>query len=108
MSQIAVIYWSQTGNTEQMANAICEGIKSAGGEAVLLHVADTSAQEAAKYGRMALGCPRFWKKLSLTRSSPNSKAILAASASHCSAPMVGAMASGCATGSSVPMTQVHC
>ena len=57
MSQIAVIYWSQTGNTEQMANAICEGIKSAGGEAVLLHVADTSAQEAAKYGRMALGCP---------------------------------------------------
>ena len=37
MSQIAVIYWSQTGNTEQMANAICEGIKSAGGEAVLLH-----------------------------------------------------------------------
>ncbi len=57
MSQIAVIYWSQTGNTEQMANAICEGINSAGGEAVLLHVADTSAQEAAKYGRMALGCP---------------------------------------------------
>ena len=40
-----------------MANAICEGINSAGGEAVLLHVADTSAQEAAKYGRMALGCP---------------------------------------------------
>lgn len=57
MSQIAVIYWSQTGNTEQMANAVCEGIKQAGGEPVLLHVADTTAQEAAKYGRLALGCP---------------------------------------------------
>lgn len=57
MSQIAVIYWSQTGNTEQMANAVCEGIKQAGGEPVLLHVADVTAQEAAKYSRMALGCP---------------------------------------------------
>lgn len=57
MNQIAVIYWSQTGNTEQMAGAVCEGIRSAGGEAVLLHVADTNAQEAAKYGRLALGCP---------------------------------------------------
>ena len=57
MSQIAVIYWSQTGNTEMMANAICEGVKSAGGEPVLMHVADTSAQDAAKYDRMALGCP---------------------------------------------------
>ncbi len=57
MSQIAVIYWSQTGNTEQMANAVCEGIRAAGGEAVLFHVADTSAQDAAKFDRMALGCP---------------------------------------------------
>ena len=57
MSQIAVIYWSQTGNTEMMANAICEGVKSAGGEPVLMHGADTSAQDAAKYDRMALGCP---------------------------------------------------
>ena len=57
MSQIAVIYWSQTGNTEMMANAICEGVKSAGGEPVLMHVADTSAQDAAKYDRMALRCP---------------------------------------------------
>lgn len=27
MSKIAVIYWSQTGNTEMMANAIAEGIR---------------------------------------------------------------------------------
>lgn len=30
MSKIAVIYWSQTGNTEMMANAIAEGIPGSG------------------------------------------------------------------------------
>ena len=31
MSKIAVIYWSGTGNTEAMSNAVVDGIKSAGG-----------------------------------------------------------------------------
>lgn len=57
MSKIAVIYWTQTGNTEQMANAVCEGIKNAGAEAVLLSVPAVTAQEAAGYDRLALGCP---------------------------------------------------
>ena len=30
MSKIIVAYWSQTGNTEAMANAVGEGIKAAG------------------------------------------------------------------------------
>ena len=29
MSKIIVAYWSQTGNTEAMANAVGEGIKAA-------------------------------------------------------------------------------
>ena len=29
MSKAAVIFWSQTGNTEQMANAIADGIRAA-------------------------------------------------------------------------------
>ncbi|MBS5149957.1 MAG: flavodoxin [Butyricicoccus pullicaecorum] len=57
MNQIAVIYWTQTGNTEQMANAICEGIKNAGAEPVLRSVSEISVQEAAGYDRIALGCP---------------------------------------------------
>ena len=32
MSKAAVIYWSQTGNTEQMATAIAEGIREGGME----------------------------------------------------------------------------
>ncbi len=36
MKKAAVIYWSGTGNTEAMANAVLEGMKSAGADAVLL------------------------------------------------------------------------
>ncbi|MBO5561668.1 MAG: flavodoxin [Firmicutes bacterium] len=52
MSKTAVIYWSQTGNTEAMANAIAEG---AGVSAV--SVSDISAAEAAEYDTLVLGCP---------------------------------------------------
>ena len=30
MSKIAVVYWSGTGNTETMANAVVEGVKAVG------------------------------------------------------------------------------
>ena len=30
MSKLMVVYWSQTGNTEIMANAVAEGVKEAG------------------------------------------------------------------------------
>ena len=36
MSKVAVVYWSGTGNTEAMANAVAEGIASKGAEAVML------------------------------------------------------------------------
>ncbi len=47
----AVIYWSGTGNTETMANAVAEG---AGVDAVA--VSDFSGS-AAEYDALALGCP---------------------------------------------------
>ena len=57
MENIAVIYWSQTGNTEQMASAIAEGIREGGMECDLLNVADTNPTDAAAYAKIALGCP---------------------------------------------------
>lgn len=57
MSKAAVIFWSQTGNTEQMANAIAEGIREGGMECDLLNVADTNPADAAAYAKIALGCP---------------------------------------------------
>ena len=43
MSDIYVIYWSGTGNTEMMAGAVAEGIHAAGGHANVLDVASASA-----------------------------------------------------------------
>ena len=50
----AIIYWSSTGNTEAMANAIAEG---AGSVAEVKQVSEISADEAANYDVLALGCP---------------------------------------------------
>ena len=33
MSKIAVVYWSETGNTEQMASTVLEGAKENGADA---------------------------------------------------------------------------
>lgn len=57
METLAVIYWSQTGNTQAMAEAVAEGAKEAGADARLFTVAEIGAQEAAGYGKLALGCP---------------------------------------------------
>ncbi|MDR2296688.1 MAG: flavodoxin [Clostridiales Family XIII bacterium] len=57
MSKAAVIYWSGTGNTEKMANAVLEGLRTAGAEAELFTVDKITPAEAAAYERLALGCP---------------------------------------------------
>ena len=57
MSKIAVIYWSGTGNTEAMANAVLEGMKSAGADAVLLTASDVDGSAVGGYDAVALGCP---------------------------------------------------
>ena len=57
MKKIAIIYYSSTGNTEKMANAILEGAQGAGADVTLLNVSDTSASEAAAYDVLVLGCP---------------------------------------------------
>lgn len=57
MSCVAVVYWSGTGNTEAMANAVLEGAKSAGADAKLFTSADFSASLAGEYDAIAFGCP---------------------------------------------------
>jgi flavodoxin short chain len=54
MEQIAVIFWSGTGNTAAMATAVVEGT---GGQGKLINVGNITADEAAGYDRLALGCP---------------------------------------------------
>ena len=57
MSKIAVIYWSGTGNTEQMAQAVAEGAQAAGAEVETFTVNAIDAGTAAEYSKLALGCP---------------------------------------------------
>ena len=57
MSKVAVVFWSGTGNTEAMANAVGEGAGQAGAEVSVLPVSMVSADEAAGYDALALGCP---------------------------------------------------
>ena len=54
---ISVVYWSGTGNTQAMAEAVAEGIKAAGQEAELLEVGNADAKTVAAVDAFALGCP---------------------------------------------------
>ena len=55
MNKVAVIYWSGTGNTEAMAQAVAEGAKAAGAEVDLLTCAEVSGVDS--FDAVALGCP---------------------------------------------------
>ena len=57
MSKVAVVYWSGTGNTEQMANAVAEGIAAAGGQAEVFTAADFGPDKVPEYEGLAFGCP---------------------------------------------------
>ncbi len=52
-----VVYWSGTGNTENMANGICDGLTAAGAVADLRRIGEITANEAGEYDKIALGCP---------------------------------------------------
>lgn len=53
---VGVFYWSGTGNTEAMANAVAEGVKEAGQDVLVQPVSAISVDDAAKYDKLALGC----------------------------------------------------
>ena len=57
MSKTAIIYWSGTGNTEAMATAVLEGAKEVNNETQLFNVSEITADEAAQYDTLILGCP---------------------------------------------------
>ena len=48
MKKTAVIYWSGTGNTKAMAEAVLEGMKEAGADAALLEPGDVNGSTLSK------------------------------------------------------------
>ena len=57
MSKVNIVFWSQSGNTESMANAVGAGVTEAGGEANVVYVGDASIDELKNAKAFALGCP---------------------------------------------------
>ena len=57
MSKIAVVFWSGTGNTEAMANAVAAGAQEKGAEVTVMGPSDFGAAAVAGYDGIAFGCP---------------------------------------------------
>lgn len=66
MSKISVVYWSQTGNTQAMAEAIGNGIKAAGKEAEVVDVSSVSLDDLKKKP-YSLWDARLWVRKSWKR-----------------------------------------
>ena len=57
MSKTAVVFWSGTGNTEEMANAVLEGMKENGADASIYSADAFQAGDVDAYDAIAFGCP---------------------------------------------------
>ncbi|MCT4566430.1 MAG: flavodoxin [Maledivibacter sp.] len=57
MKKATIIYWSGTGNTEMMANAVAEGVKAIGNDVEVVSVEDANKDMVINSELIALGCP---------------------------------------------------
>lgn len=57
MSKIAVVYWSGTGNTESMADAVAQGAKDKGAEVKLFTPDSFNSSMVDEFDAIAFGCP---------------------------------------------------
>lgn len=57
MSKVAVVYWSGTGNTAAMADAVAEGAKGVGADVTIYNASDFNSSIAADFDGIAFGCP---------------------------------------------------
>ncbi|MHC1685246.1 MAG: flavodoxin [Clostridiaceae bacterium] len=57
MKNINIIYWSGSGNTEEMANLIAKGLKEKGENPAILNVSEASKEDVAAADLVVLGSP---------------------------------------------------
>lgn len=57
MSKVNVIYWSGTGNTERMAEAIVRGAEGEDAEVKLIPVGNATEEDVKDVDNIAFGCP---------------------------------------------------
>ena len=63
MAKALVVYDSETGNTEKMAEAIGEGIRAAGLDVEVKHVDNTSLDALADADAIVLGSPTYFSTM---------------------------------------------
>ena len=57
MSKIAVVYWSGTGNTQSMAEAVAEGAREAGADVTVFTSSEFDGGKMGEFDAVAFGCP---------------------------------------------------
>ncbi|MEL3908281.1 MAG: flavodoxin [Treponemataceae bacterium] len=57
MSNVAIVYWSGTGNTEQMAEAIKTGASDAGATVSVFTASEFDEGKMDEFDSVAFGCP---------------------------------------------------
>jgi len=62
VSKILVLYYSRTGNTEKMADAIAEGAKSAGNVEVELNY-HVEADDLVRFDAVLVGAPTYYHEM---------------------------------------------
>ena len=67
MEKVSIVYWSQTGNTEAMANMLAKGVEEAGASAEVIEVSDASASDLLSQAGFAW-VPRNLRTQFLSRS----------------------------------------
>lgn len=64
MSKVSVVYWSQSGNTQAMAEAVAAGITEAGKEAEVVYVSDVNVADLTCRKSICIGLPRNGRRSS--------------------------------------------
>ncbi|HEA47375.1 MAG TPA: flavodoxin family protein [bacterium] len=60
MAKVLVIYYSKTGNTEEMAKLVGEGVKEEGVEVEVKKIEDTRVDELLKADGIIIGSPTYY------------------------------------------------
>ncbi len=57
MSKVAVVFWSGTGNTQAMADAVVTGAKDRGADVTVFGASEFSKENVSEFDGIAFGCP---------------------------------------------------
>lgn len=57
MNNVAIVFWSGTGNTEAMADFVAQGVRAQGASADIIQAADFDTSRIPQYDTFAFGCP---------------------------------------------------